>query len=698
MVRRSTRALVTSIALLPWTAPIFAQQGSPDLEEVIVRSSRSEMPGGTSNRLGLSPLETPASVHVLSGDAILERGDFSIQDAVSRMVGVTDQGSSGNGGGSVSARGFSGVNSVMRLYDGVQMFVAAGTMTFPSDTWTVDRIEVLGGPSSSLYGTGAIGGIVNVIPRKPSRDSAYNYRLTAGSNGTYRAGIDATGPLAERLSYRFSASNEMSDGWAERADSKSKAMSASLRLDVNPRLSLTLSEDYGDQQPATNSALPLINGRFDESLRRKNYNVLDADRHYKDSWTQLKVDWTPSDALSLRSTSYYLTADRRWFGAGSVSYQESSGLLERRGGSDLTHDLRQFGNSTTALLTGELFGKPNSLAVGFDFNRLRFEHVYWVSQATTLLDVYDPDPGVFQYLPGGYNYINLFHADQYALFAENNLELTPRLSLLAGLRKDRYDVDRTEQLTGTSSDASFDPTSWRVGLLHRVLPGLTVYGNYSTATDPAGSVGNMSAAAQQMEMMTGEQVEIGIKQSFAGGRGEWSAAAYRIVKNDLQVPVPDEPGVTQQVGQQSSAGIEISASLMVADTVRIDINGTKLNARFDDFSENVSGVYVRRDGSTPRNIPEQTANLWISWNFLPQWHVRGGVRYVGERFADNANSSTLDSYTIVDGSVRWDVTEKSKLDLRVFNALDRFYTRGNSTTSWTAAPLRTTELSWTSSF
>src|SRR5690606_8075827 len=118
----------------------------------------------------LSPLDTPASIYVLDSDTILERGDFSIQDAVSRMPGVVDQGSSGNGGTSVSARGFSGVNSVMRLYDGVQMFVAAGTMTFPFDTWTIDRIEVLGGPSSSLYGTGAIGGIVNVIPRQPSRE------------------------------------------------------------------------------------------------------------------------------------------------------------------------------------------------------------------------------------------------------------------------------------------------------------------------------------------------------------------------------------------------------------------------------------------------------------------------------------------------------------------------------------------------
>lgn len=669
------------------------------MEEVVVRSSGLDSAASTSSRVGLTPFETPASIHVLSGETILERGDFSLQDALSRIVGVADQGSSGNGGTSVSARGFNGLNSVMRLYDGVQMFVAAGTMTFPFDTWTVERIEVLGGPSSSMYGTGAIGGVVNVIPRQPSRERSSRYRLTAGSNGTYRAGIDTTGPIADRWSYRVSASRQASDGWAERADSESWAVSASMRFEVSPKLTITLSEDYGDQRPATNSAIPLIDGRFDESLERKNYNVLDAERRYEDSWTQVKIDWAPSDSITIRSRTHYLKAERLWFGAGRVSYDEATGLIERAGGSDLSHDLRQSGNTTMATWTSALAGRPNTLAVGFDFNRLRFDHVYWVSQATTFLDPYEPDVGTFSYFPGGYNYINRFHADQHAFFVENHLEVTPRLSLLAGIRKDRYDVKRFERLTGVGSAASFDPSSWRIGLLGRITPGITLYGNYSTATDPSGSIGNMSAAAQQMEMMDGEQIEIGLKQAFAGGRGEWTVALYRIVKNDLQVPVPDEPGERQQVGEQSSRGVEVSASISVAERVRVHVNGTVLDARFDDFAENVGGVYISRNGNTPPNVPERTANLWIDWSFLPRWHARAGIRYVGERYADNANSATLDSFTVIDGSLGWNATDRSRLDLRVFNARDLFYVpRGANATAWSPAPGRTAEISWTSGF
>lgn len=686
------------LATLP-SGLAFAQRAEP-IEEIIVRSSSLLSPASTSSRTGLTAFETPASVHVLTGDVILDRGDMSVQEAVSRIVGVVDQGSSGNGGTSVSARGFNGLNSVMRLYDGIQMFVAASTITFPADTWTVDRIEVLGGPSSSLYGTGAIGGVVNVIPRKPNTDSfVHNYRVTTGSNGTLRAAIDTTGPIGDKLAYRISASNQRSDGYAERADSESLALTASLRIEVAPNLVLTLSEDYADQKPSTASAIPLINGSFDQSLQRKNYNVFDAERHYEDSWTQAKLDWSPTDTLSLRSTTFYLTAERRWFGAGSVSYQPSSGMVQRGGGSDLSHDLRQYGNTTVVALTNDLGNRDNVLAVGFDFNRLRFDHVYWISQDTRLLDPWSPDVGTFQYFPGAYSYINRFYADQYAVFAENNFTLTERTTLLAGVRKDHYDVERNERLTGISSAADFGPSSWRVGLRHSLSSSLILYGNYSTATDPAGSVGNMSASAQQMELMDGEQIEIGLKQVFAGGRGEWSIALYDIVKNNLQVSIPDQPGERQQVGQQSSRGVEVSASLGVTDNLQIDANVAVLDANFDDFAETVGGAVISRNGNTPPNVAQRTANLWINWHALPQWYFRGGIRFIGERYADNANTSKMESYTILDAGIRRTVGANSTFDLRIYNAGDRFYTpRGSNAASWSPAPLRTAELSWTSSF
>src|SRR5690606_37555909 len=140
------------------------------------------------------------------------------------------------------------------------------------------------------------------------------------------------------------------------------------------------------------------------------------------------------------------------------SCDEATGLIERACCSDQSHGLRKSCKTSMTTWISARVGIPLTLAVGFDLNRLRFDHVYWVSQATTFLDPYEPDVGTFSYFPGGYNYINRFHADQHAFFVENHLEVTPRLSLLAGIRKDRYDVKRFERLTGVGSAASFDPS------------------------------------------------------------------------------------------------------------------------------------------------------------------------------------------------------------------------------------------------
>lgn len=123
------------------------------LQEISITAQRIHdvnlsQPDSTASRLGLSSLDTPASVQVISGEAIQLRGDMDVNDPVTRAAGFTTAATLGNGGGGLSARGFVGVGSVMVPYDGIQMPVAANTVTFPYDTWNIDRIETLSGPAS----------------------------------------------------------------------------------------------------------------------------------------------------------------------------------------------------------------------------------------------------------------------------------------------------------------------------------------------------------------------------------------------------------------------------------------------------------------------------------------------------------------------------------------------------------------------
>src|SRR5690606_24510585 len=147
----------------------------------------------------------------------------------------------------------------------------------------------------------------------------------------------------------------------------------------------------------------------------------------------------------------------------------------------------------------------------------------------------------------------------------------------------------------------------------------------------------LSPANAAFDMAKGRQVEIGLKQAFWDGRGEWTLAAYHIRKTNLITRDPLDPSRSVQVGQRSSRGIEATLALDFAPGWRVEANATMLRAKFDDFSESAGGVAVSRNGKVPPNVPERLANAWLSWNFQPNWTAMAGLRYVGKRYADNAN-------------------------------------------------------------
>lgn len=169
--------LHTLAACLAVSLPALADdhQGAPlTLPSTAVTETREPSaidlatPTQAGSRLNLSALETPASTSSISAEQILQRNNLTVQDAVTRSPGITFIGTPGDGGTGLSARGFSGQGSVMTLFDGARLYTGAGTLTFPVDPWMVERIDVLRGPASVLYGEGATGAVVNVIPKNPS--------------------------------------------------------------------------------------------------------------------------------------------------------------------------------------------------------------------------------------------------------------------------------------------------------------------------------------------------------------------------------------------------------------------------------------------------------------------------------------------------------------------------------------------------
>lgn len=226
-------------------------------------------PLDTGSHLGLSPLETPASVEQINRATLDTRGDNSIIDAVSRAAGISASPHPGNGNSELAARGFVGASSVTQLYDGVRPYGAIG-VTFPFDTWSVDHIDVLRGPASVIYGEGAIGGVVNIVPKKPTRTPIRNeLQVGGGTEGTARAAFGSGGAINDKLSYRFDVSGNRSSNWVDRGDSRNLSVSGALRYDVTPDLYVTASYAQGFMHPMQYFGVPLVDGARDRARDKK---------------------------------------------------------------------------------------------------------------------------------------------------------------------------------------------------------------------------------------------------------------------------------------------------------------------------------------------------------------------------------------------------------------------------------------------
>ncbi|MET0362051.1 MAG: TonB-dependent receptor [Sphingobium sp.] len=678
--------------------------GHPE-ENILVR------PNGTGSRLNLSPLETPASIAILDGDVIRSRGDRSIVDAISRAPGITSIANLGNGNTALAARGFKDQGSVLQLVDGVRLFPAAGTITFPTDPWMVERIDVLSGPASVLYGQGALGGAINVIPRKPNSDrTVVEGEIGYGSQDSFHAAVGVGGPIDDQWSYRVDGSYRRSDGYVDRGQSRSLALSATLRWQPIDQLTVTLRDDYGDQQPSKYFGTPLIDGKLDTRIRDRNYNVADAYIRFRDNRTTLQIDWQPTDAITVSNQVYRLTSVRRWQDLESYCWVGSTGncpngynssaatpgTIYRTDNTGIVHDQLQWGDQGSVTLHSPLGGGiSNDLVVGFDVNSVRLTYSH------NFDDVVEDEVDPFRFDPGRFlNTVGIVpryytRTNEYALFAEDRLKLGETLSLVAGVRYESDHVRRWNVGNGTPVvDKRLKDTTWRVGGVYRPTRSISLYAQYSTGVDPLGTLTTYSSGQVQFSHATGDQVEVGAKAQFLDGRGSATLAAYRIVKQGL-LSQRTLASAIEQVGQRSAKGIEASMSLDLPWGFGVDANGTILEARFDDFRS--GGIDYA--GRTPPNIPEQAANLWLRWDATGRLQGRLGLRYVGATYSDNANSFRIPGYATIDGGISFAVTPQIALDVHGYNLLDKDYVLTSyNDEQWILARPRSVDISLRAAF
>lgn len=721
---KKNKAILAAVAMLAssgaWAEHQADAEGATQLDamqihgEAIGSSLLLDVPATVGSRLGLTPRETPATVVIVDRDAIEQRGATDTQEILKGVPGMLAASPPGSAG-SVTYRGF-GASSLTQMFNGITVQYDA-IAARPVDSWIYDRVEVVGGPSTFLFGAGAVGGSINNITKLASREGNFTQaRASYGSYDTSQLSLGVNRRLGDgdgvKNYFRMDVNRTNSLGYVDGNKRESWTSAFSLLTDFTPNLSHTLALEYQKENVdrpywGTPLLLPTTgDGRIDSATRFKNYNAADGVYEQTVKWVRSILDFRFDDATSVRNTLYYYDALRDYrnvevykFNATNTAVVRSSPLLQR-------HDQDLLGDRVELTHKTELAGMKSDWAAGFDYSvnrQTRFPRSLTLNVST--VNPYQFTTESFFSIPGmapGFNPDRSNHVETLALFLENRTKLTKQLSLVTGLRHDRIDLDVTNYRTVTATNPAYferiyNPTTGRVGLIYDVTPTANVYVQYSTAADPPAGILTTAtfAQVQNFDLTTGKQVEVGSKFDFLEGCGSATVAAYKIVRKNLSMTDPNNPANSIPIGQQSSRGIELAALFKVTDHLTAQGNFSVVDAKYDSFMEGTAN----RAGNTPVNTPDRIANAWLTYQLTPELQAGVDARYVSSRYGNTANTVSDSAYTLYGAFASYKVPKYGTLTARVRNLTDEVYAASVTSTPmfYLGAP-RTYELAWQTEF
>lgn len=673
-------ALAVSLACLPAHAAAPSSPAVHDLDAVQVLGRAQALYRVDDAAVGTrtdTPLElVPQSIQVVPRELIDDQAARQVTDLYRSISGISFFSYAG-----VTLRGFRQENV---LYDGLRGDPYAG-FSVPQ-LFNIERVEVLKGPAGALYGGGDAGGVINYVTRKPKAIAQRRIELQAGSNDFRAASIEATGPLntAGTVRYRAGLYGDTEEGVRWNTDSQSVIGDASLAFDVGETGELTLQFTDITQNLGGNRlrGVPVDdNGSF---LTDRRWNHNEASDF---------LDMRAKVALALYRFSPASTLDVdfgvRWFENDEHQiYHEPMGLIDRDhdGVAEwMTRQLRNQirdndavtanGNAVWRVSTGRL---EHKLLFGADVYQQDAGFTAQTANSIDLARGAGPVPGIDLFHPvygastwHDYDLAGLpwrstsTRSRRYGGYLQDELTLTPRWHVLAGLRWDGFkDEDR---LAGTGVDGN--DVSWRLGSTYTVLEGVNAYANIASGFVPQTADNQNGAAGGPFDAERSRQWEVGVK-SLLADRVTLNLAAYRIDRSNIVQSTGEVvDGVNQlaALGLVRSTGMELDLLADVTERWVLNLTYAYNDARVKDAGSN--GI-TNASGDRFANAPQNTLGLWTRYDLPVINSVVGfGADYVDERVS--LSGQRVKPYTVFDMSwkTQW---QQWQFQANVKNLFDSF--------------------------
>ena len=643
---------VAPLGLASAAGTALAQNRPTPLEEVIVTATRIDKP----------LTEIPAAISVVDQSTIqLGRQQLGLDESLSRVPGVFMQNRYNFAQDlRISIRGFGaranfGIRGIKILVDGIPETLPDGQGSVDSiDIGSTGQIEVLRGPSSSLWGN-ASGGVISITSEQPPEEPYGEVRASAGSYG-FRKVQFKTAAQGDKLGYLFSISDSNLDGYREQSRAENTQLTSRFNVDLGGERNLTAVLSYTDQPVSDDpGGITAAQAAADPRSARDLNISYDGGESLKQTRVGFVFD-TPLGSGTLTARNYY-------------AWRDFQAWLPFTAGGNVDLDRKFAGGGVSYSLDTMWGDRQNTLVVGVD------------------LDDQDDDRRRFDNLSGLRGPLSFDQNENVrsqGVFIQDDILLSDMISLTIGARYDKVEFNVTDHFLSDgddSGDVKLDDISPMFGVSVDLSDSLNLYGTYSTSfetptTTEFNRPDGLGGFNSSLKPQTARNFEVGLRGD-AGNRTRYEVSVFDIKVDDELIPfeVPTAPGrdYFTNAGQSSRRGVEFSLTTNPTDRLAATFSYTHANYEFDRFVDASGNNYA---GNVIPGTADDVVFGEITYTHPRGWFASLDALHIGKQYANNSNAAPVDPYTVTDLRFGWDRNSESLVIspfVGINNLLDETY-------------------------
>lgn len=535
----------------------------------------------------------------------------------------------------------------------------------------IDRVEVLKGPSSVLYGSADPGGLINYISKRPLAEPTFTALGSLGNFSFVEGLLDVSGPATKdkSVTYRIIGDYQDSNTFIDNFRNRGKFMSGvtDIRLGDNTMLTVRgeIRERVQDQFGRVGlPAFGTVIGPVGSLPISRNFNESYADRHNLGALIGVELEHRFNDTWSFKSWL-------RWthFNYGQNRIVPRLALDNQTLNRDYfvtNASYEDYRTNNTLIAKFETLGIRHQLLLGLE---LSLQPISYRNQNGNLasINIFNP---VYGAQPTNIALRNEQSIDINTAgpYIQDLITLLPNLKLMLGGRYDYIDRQLSDRVIGVNTSRQDTRFSPRVGLVYEPFEGIAFYAGYSTSFVPVSDITAIRTQSKLFAPEIGKQYEVGVKLDL-GKRLTATVAGYELKRQNVLTTNPTDQTVSIAVGEQRSRGAEVDLTYKI-------IEGWNVLVAYAYTDAEVTKDNDIQIGNRPRNVPMHSGRLWSSYNVpagpLAGLMVGAGLYAVDRRFGDTANSFTLPSYVTVDATASYS-WNRYRASLRINNLLNKTY-------------------------